>query len=151
MSWFLFVKFLNPYYFSHYKEFWYPKWGQSSIMIIWNFIIYLNSNLYNKYLGFDSFISLQTAQAGGAVALSVMLTVFCNLAAVFTVPPLVAWIIAFEDVKLDAIALLVKLVLTVLLPLLVCRCIKPGIIPTKQTVFVEFLTINLKETEQAAP
>lgn len=60
-----------------------------------------------------------TAQAGGAVALSVMLTVFCNLAAVFTVPPLVAWIIAFEDVKLDAIALLVKLVLTVLLPLLV--------------------------------
>ena len=80
-----------------------------------------------------------------------MLTVFCNLAAVFTVPPLVAWIIAFEDVKLDAIALLVKLVLTVLLPLLVCRCIKPGIIPTKQTVFVEFLTINLKETEQAAP
>ena len=72
-----------------------------------------------------------------------MLTVFCNLAAVFTVPPLVAWIIAFEDVKLDAIALLVKLVLTVLLPLLVCRCML--------TFFVEFLTINLKETEQAAP
>ena len=71
-----------------------------------------------------------------------MLTVFCNLAAVFTVPPLVAWIIAFEDVKLDAIALLVKLVLTVLLPLLVCRCIKPGIIPAKQTFFVEFLTIG---------
>jgi len=60
-----------------------------------------------------------TAQAGGAVALSVMLTVVCNLAAVFTVPPLVSWIIAFENVKLDSVKLLIKLVLTVLLPLLV--------------------------------
>ncbi|XP_022796369.1 probable sodium/metabolite cotransporter BASS4, chloroplastic [Stylophora pistillata] len=60
-----------------------------------------------------------TAQAGGAVALSVLLTVFCNLAAVFTVPPLVAWIINFEDVRLDPVKLLIKLVLTVLLPLLV--------------------------------
>lgn len=62
----------------------------------------------------------QTAQAGGAVALSVLLTVFCNLAAVFTVPPLVAWIINFENVRLDPVKLLIKLVLTVLLPLLVC-------------------------------
>ena len=61
----------------------------------------------------------QTGQAGGAVALSVMLTVFCNLAAVFTVPPLVAWIVAFKNVKLDPVALLIKLILTVLLPLLV--------------------------------
>ncbi|CAH3154187.1 unnamed protein product [Pocillopora meandrina] len=60
-----------------------------------------------------------TAQAGGAVALSVLLTVFCNLAAVFTVPPLVAWIINFENVRLDPVKLLIKLVLTVLLPLLV--------------------------------
>ena len=66
-----------------------------------------------------SFFFQQTAQAGGAVALSVMLTVVCNLAAVFTVPPLVSWIIAFENVKLDPVKLLVKLVLTVLLPLLV--------------------------------
>ena len=56
------------------------------------------------------------------MALSVMLTVFCNLAAVFTVPPLVAWIIAFKDVKLDAIELLIKLIQTVLLPLLVRTC-----------------------------
>jgi len=41
------------------------------------------------------------------------------LAAVFTVPPLVSWIIAFENVKLDPVKLLIKLVLTVLLPLLV--------------------------------
>jgi len=53
------------------------------------------------------------------VALSVMLTVICNLAAVFTVPPLVAWIIEFKNVRLDAVALLIKLILTVLLPLLV--------------------------------
>ena len=53
------------------------------------------------------------------MALSVMLTVFCNLAAVFTVPPLVAWIVDFENVRLDPVQLLVKLVLTVLLPLLV--------------------------------
>ena len=51
--------------------------------------------------------------------MSVMLTVVCNLAAVFTVPPLVSWIIAFENVKLDPVKLLIKLVLTVLLPLLV--------------------------------
>ena len=62
----------------------------------------------------------QTGQADGAVALSVMLTVICNLAAVFTVPPLVAWIVDFKNVKLDPINLLIKLVLTVLLPLLVC-------------------------------
>lgn len=57
------------------------------------------------------------------MALSVMLTVICNLSAVFTVPPLVAWIIEFENVKLDPVQLLIKLVLTVLLPLLVCMCI----------------------------
>ena len=51
--------------------------------------------------------------------MSVMLTVVCNLAAVVTVPPLVSWIIAFENVKLDPVKLLIKLVLTVLLPLLV--------------------------------
>ena len=62
----------------------------------------------------------QTAQAGGAVTLSVLLTVFYNLAAVFTVPPLVAWIINFENVRLDPVKLLIKLMLTVLLPLLVC-------------------------------
>jgi len=53
------------------------------------------------------------------VALSVMLTVICNLASVFTVPPLVTWIIEFKNVKLDAVTLLIKLILTVLLPLLV--------------------------------
>ena len=53
------------------------------------------------------------------MALSVMLTVFCNLSAVFTVPPLVAWIVDFKNVRLDPVQLLVKLVLTVLLPLLV--------------------------------
>ena len=65
------------------------------------------------------FLFQQTGQAGGAVALSVMLTVICNLSAVFTVPPLVAWMIDFENVKLDPVKLLVKLILTVLLPLLV--------------------------------
>ena len=45
---------------------------------------------------------------------------FYNLAAVFTVPPLVAWIINFENVRLDPVKLLIKLMLTVLLPLLVC-------------------------------
>ena len=73
------------------------------------------------YLLFHFFsLKQQTAQAGGAVALSVLLTVFYNLAAVFTVPPLVAWIINFENVRLDPVKLLIKLVLTVLLPLLVC-------------------------------
>jgi len=62
---------------------------------------------------------IMTGQAGGAVALSVMLTVICNLASVFTVPPLVTWIIEFKNVKLDAVTLLIKLILTVLLPLLV--------------------------------
>ena len=73
---------------------------------------------YLKFLFFS--LKQQTAQAGGAVALSVLLTVFYNLAAVFTVPPLVAWIINFENVRLDPVKLLIKLMLTVLLPLLVC-------------------------------
>ena len=73
------------------------------------------------YLLFHFFsLKQQTAQAGGAVALSVLLTVFYNLAAVFTVPPLVAWIINFENVRLDPVKLLIKLMLIVLLPLLVC-------------------------------
>jgi len=83
-----------------------------------------------------------TGQAGGAVALSVMLTVFCNLAAVFTVPPLVAWIVAFKNVRLDPVALLIKLILTVLLPLLVGKGVryvphvKPCIIKFSDTLKV---------------
>ena len=64
--------------------------------------------------------------------MSVMLTVICNLAAVFTVPPLIAWIIAFENVTLDPIKLLVKLVLTVLLPVLV-RIAAPNVVITGQS------------------
>ncbi len=64
-------------------------------------------------------LSLQSAQAGGAVALAVMLTVISNITAVFTVPPLITWIIAFDNVRLDPFKLLIKLILTVLPPLLV--------------------------------
>ena len=48
-----------------------------------------------------------------------LLTVFCNLAAAFTVPPLMAWIINFENIRLDLLTFFIKLLLTVLLPLLV--------------------------------
>ena len=84
-------------------------------------LINLNSSeLWILLVLFLFSLKQQTAQVGGAIALSVLLTVFCNLAAVFTVPPLVAWIINFENVRLDPVKLLIKLVLTVLLPLLVC-------------------------------
>ncbi|KAL9974288.1 hypothetical protein ACROYT_G011305 [Oculina patagonica] len=65
-----------------------------------------------------------SAQAGGAVALAVMLTVISNITAVFTIPPLITWIIAFDNVQLDPIKLLIKLILTVLPPLLVGKSVR---------------------------
>jgi predicted Na+-dependent transporter len=51
--------------------------------------------------------------------LALMTTVVCNLMAVFTVPLMIKWLMSFEGVKIDVVQLLLKLILTVLLPLLV--------------------------------
>ncbi|XP_031555753.1 probable sodium/metabolite cotransporter BASS4, chloroplastic isoform X1 [Actinia tenebrosa] len=58
-------------------------------------------------------------QAGGNAALALMTTVICNLMAVFTVPLMIKWLMSFEGVKIDIVQLLIKLILTVLVPLLV--------------------------------
>ncbi|XP_032240882.2 probable sodium/metabolite cotransporter BASS4, chloroplastic [Nematostella vectensis] len=59
------------------------------------------------------------SQAGGNATLALVTTIVCNLMAVFTLPVTMKWLMSFEGVKLDAINLLVKLLLTVLLPLVV--------------------------------
>ncbi|KAL9974287.1 hypothetical protein ACROYT_G011304 [Oculina patagonica] len=81
-----------------------------------------------------------SAQAGGAVALAVMLTVISNVTAVFTIPPLITWIIAFDNVQIDPIKLLIKLILTVLPPLLVGKSlryvprVKPFVVKYRNTL-----------------
>ena len=56
-----------------------------------------------------------------------MLTVITNSAAVFTVPPMLEWLVEFKgSIKLDVGAMILKLCLTVLLPLVIgkaCRSI----------------------------
>ena len=59
------------------------------------------------------------AQAGGNSTLALLLTVICNMTSVFTAPPMISWLMKFKGVKLDFVQLLIKLVLTVLLPLVV--------------------------------
>lgn len=64
--------------------------------------------------------SQQVNQLGGNYALAVLLTVVCNVIGIFTVPPLMSWLLASETkVKLDIVNMLIKMLLTLLLPLLV--------------------------------
>ncbi|KXJ17867.1 putative sodium/metabolite cotransporter BASS4, chloroplastic [Exaiptasia diaphana] len=79
--------------------------------------------------------------AGGNAALALMTTVVCNLMAVFTVPLMIKWLMSFEGVKIDIVNLLVKLILTVLLPLLVGKGMR--YIP-KVKPFVKKYSITLK-------
>lgn len=63
---------------------------------------------------------LMVNQLGGNYALAVLLTVVCNVVGIFTVPPLLSWLLASKtEVKLDIVGMLVKMLLTLLLPLLV--------------------------------
>ena len=50
-----------------------------------------------------------------------LLTVTTNILGVVTVPVLATWLVSIKDVKINAITLLIKLVCTVLVPLIV-RC-----------------------------
>ena len=64
-------------------------------------------------------------QLGGNYALAVLLTVVCNVVGIFTVPPLLSWLLASKtEVKLDIVGMLVKMLLTLLLPLLVRSVVK---------------------------
>ncbi|EDO43375.1 predicted protein, partial [Nematostella vectensis] len=69
------------------------------------------------------------SQAGGNATLALVTTIVCNLMAVFTLPVMMKWLMSFEGVKLDAINLLVKLLLTVLLPLVNLRYLLEWYLP----------------------
>ncbi|EDO45921.1 predicted protein [Nematostella vectensis] len=81
------------------------------------------------------------AQAGGNSTLALMTTIICNIMAVFIVPPMMKWLMSVQGVQIDVLNLLLKLVLTVLLPLLVgkgCRYIP------KVKLFVKRFSDTLK-------
>jgi len=71
-----------------------------------------------------------TQQANGNYALALLLTVITNTTAVFTIPPMLKWLAKFtSEVELDVGALIAKLAMTVLAPLVfgkLCRGI-PGV------------------------
>ena len=72
---------------------------------------------------FNQFLLHQVNQLGGNYALAVLLTVVCNVVGIFTVPPLLSWLLASKtEVSLDIVGMLVKMLLTLLLPLLVSFC-----------------------------
>eukprot|EP00039_Didymoeca_costata_P006648 m.92099 g.92099 ORF g.92099 m.92099 type:complete len:406 (-) comp13337_c0_seq2:909-2126(-) len=66
-----------------------------------------------------------TQQMNGNFALALFLTVVTNTIGVFTVPPMLGWLIEFEsEVSLDIGGLVAKLSLTVLLPLAVGKVLQ---------------------------
>ena len=65
-----------------------------------------------------------TQQANGNYALALMLTVVTNICATFTIPPMLSWLGDVSDeVSLDVASLILKLTLTVLIPLIVGKMI----------------------------
>ena len=62
---------------------------------------------------------MQTSLAGGDVTLALLLTVTTNTLGVLYVPLLAKLLVSVNNVQIDAISLLVKLISTLLVPLLV--------------------------------
>jgi len=67
-----------------------------------------------------------TEQAGGNVILSLILTVVANIVGIFTVPPILGWLVDFDNVggqddaaaiQLDVGQLVLKLVYTLFIPI----------------------------------
>eukprot|EP00040_Diaphanoeca_grandis_P036528 m.233184 g.233184 ORF g.233184 m.233184 type:complete len:575 (-) comp33634_c2_seq1:23-1747(-) len=58
-----------------------------------------------------------TEQAGGNVALAVLLTVVSNFTASFTVGPMLKWLADFGDVKIEVVPIITKMCYLVLAPL----------------------------------
>ncbi|XP_065185092.1 uncharacterized protein LOC135815693 [Sycon ciliatum] len=76
---------------------------------------------------------VMVTQLNGNYALALLLTVVCNLVGIGTVPGLLNWLAEFDaSVKLDAAKLLLKLVLTLLIPLLVGKALRfiPKVVET---------------------
>lgn len=63
-------------------------------------------------------------QAKGNAALALMLTVVGNLVGIFTVPFILKGMLGGSSVSLDAVTLLVKLLITILAPLLVGKAVR---------------------------
>lgn len=61
----------------------------------------------------------QTSLAGGDVTVALLLTVTTNTLGVVTVPLMATWLVSVKNVKIDEVSLLVKLLCTVLVPLIV--------------------------------
>ncbi|XP_028410176.1 probable sodium/metabolite cotransporter BASS4, chloroplastic [Dendronephthya gigantea] len=57
--------------------------------------------------------------AGGDVPIALLLTVTTNILGVVTVPLLATWLVSVKGVKISAVTLLIKLAITVLIPLVV--------------------------------
>eukprot|EP00794_Sanderia_malayensis_P018973 gene18973-20880_t len=68
---------------------------------------------------------LMVNQLGGNYALAVLLTVVTNVVGIFTVPPMMSWLLSSStEVKLDVVGMLTKMLLTLLLPLLVGKALQ---------------------------
>ena len=76
-----------------------------------------------------------TEQAGGSVPMALLLTIACNLAGVFTVPPLLGWIGDLSGAGgLDAGALVVKLLYSVFAPCVVGHAVRQRVAAVREFV-----------------
>jgi len=67
---------------------------------------------------------VMVSQLNGHFALAILLTVVTNITAVLTIPLYVKWMLVPEsDVQFDVPALLLKLTLTILIPIIVGKCL----------------------------
>lgn len=75
-------------------------------------------------------------QAGGNAALALMLTVCSNILGILTTPFALSFIVSQgkENVKLDTVSLLVKLALSMLVPLLIGKTVRESVPPVKKIV-----------------
>jgi sodium/bile acid cotransporter 7 len=76
---------------------------------------------------------IMSQQAGGNVGLALVLSAATNLLAIFTVPPMLGWLAAFPaDVRFDVPAMILKLALSVLCPLLLGKAVEMAAPPVRR-------------------
>ena len=84
----------------------------------------------------QSFNSLfKVTAANGHRGLSILVSILCTVISVFTIPPMIAWLIpSSQQINIDVGKLLLNAVLTILMPMVVSYALYPEILYKKYRV-----------------
>lgn len=70
--------------------------------------------------------TVMTDMAKGSIPLSLFICVLCNVAAIFTIPPLLNFFVSFEEpIQLPVFNMMLNLIITVLIPTVIGQFIRP--------------------------